>query len=183
MERKTSGAFVPLRRAWACQLCEPRCPQWRPDLCVCGWQVRDDTYRMVHRLQVQVQDFKLFVTKDSLHQQRRQLEGLRRRLRDAEASLQKLGFLAMLVNFLIGQNLVSAVQEEVTAFVTRTMKVLCAPCPRVAAAPRSCKGPAPRPGAQPCPGSGLGAPAHSAAFWPPSRRRMASGGRPSSGCS
>ncbi|KAJ6652297.1 hypothetical protein lerEdw1_012750, partial [Lerista edwardsae] len=91
--------------------------------CTCILElVRDDTYRMVHGLQVQVQDFKLYVTKDSLHHQRRQLEGLRRRLRDSEASLQKLGFLAMLVNLLIGQNLVSAVQEEVTAFVTRTMK-------------------------------------------------------------
>ncbi|XP_053163641.1 dynein heavy chain domain-containing protein 1 isoform X3 [Hemicordylus capensis] len=85
--------------------------------------VRDDTYRMVNGLQMRVQAYKLYLTKESLYQQRMQYEGLQRRLGEAESWLQRLGLLALLVNFLICQNLVSAVQEKVTAFVSHTMKV------------------------------------------------------------
>nr|XP_056714739.1 dynein heavy chain domain-containing protein 1 [Euleptes europaea] len=84
--------------------------------------VRDDTYKMVDELQARVQGQRLYVTKESLYQQRIESEGLQRRLREAESWLQKLGFLAPLVNFLICQTLVSIVQEEVTAFVTHTMR-------------------------------------------------------------
>ncbi|XP_015280495.1 PREDICTED: LOW QUALITY PROTEIN: dynein heavy chain domain-containing protein 1 [Gekko japonicus] len=86
--------------------------------------VREDTYKMVHGLQTQVQGQKLYVTKESLYQQRVESEGLRRRLQEAESWLQKLGFLALLVNFLICQSLVSIVQEEVTTFVSHTMQEL-----------------------------------------------------------
>ncbi|XP_060119766.1 dynein heavy chain domain-containing protein 1 [Heteronotia binoei] len=85
--------------------------------------VREDTYKMVHRLQTQVQGQKLYVTKESLYQQRMEAERLRQRLREAESWLQQLGFLALLVNFLICQNLVSIVQEEASTFVSRTMQV------------------------------------------------------------
>uniref|UniRef100_A0ACB8FFR5 Uncharacterized protein n=1 Tax=Sphaerodactylus townsendi TaxID=933632 RepID=A0ACB8FFR5_9SAUR len=84
--------------------------------------VRDDTYKMVDRLQEQVQGQKLYVTKESLYNQRMESERLQRRLQDAESWLQKLGFLALLVNFFICQNLVSIVQEELTTFVSRTMQ-------------------------------------------------------------
>ncbi|XP_061485744.1 dynein heavy chain domain-containing protein 1 [Rhineura floridana] len=84
--------------------------------------VRDDTYKMVRGLQMQVQSYKLYITKESLYQQRMQYEGLQRRLQEAESWLQRLGFLALLVNFLICQTLVSAMHEEVTAFVSHTMK-------------------------------------------------------------
>lgn len=79
---------------------------------------------MVHGLQTQVQNYKLYITKESLYNQRMQYERLQRRLQEAESWLQKLGFLALLVNFLICQTLVSVMQEELTTFVSCTMKVL-----------------------------------------------------------
>ncbi|XP_077197132.1 dynein heavy chain domain-containing protein 1 isoform X2 [Paroedura picta] len=84
--------------------------------------VREDTYKMVHGLQTRLQGQKLYVTQESLYQQRLESERLRQRLQEAELWLQQLGFLALLVNFLICQNLVSMVQEEVTSFVNHTMK-------------------------------------------------------------
>lgn len=86
-------------------------------------QVRDDTYKMVHGLQTQVQSYKLYITKESLYQQRVHHRDLERRLKEAEFWMQRLGSLAQLVNLLTCQNLVSIVQEEVTAFVSNVMKV------------------------------------------------------------
>ncbi|XP_033001694.1 dynein heavy chain domain-containing protein 1 [Lacerta agilis] len=84
--------------------------------------VRDDTYRMVRGLQQQVQSYKLYITKASLYKQRVDFEKLQNRLQIAEHWLQRLGFLALLVNLLLCQNLVSAMQEEVRAFIYDTMK-------------------------------------------------------------
>ncbi|XP_077782912.1 dynein heavy chain domain-containing protein 1 isoform X3 [Podarcis muralis] len=84
--------------------------------------VRDDTYRMVRGLQQQVQSYKLYITKASLYKQRIDFEKLQHRLQIAEHWLQRLGFLALLVNLLLCQNLVSAMQEEVRAFIYDTMK-------------------------------------------------------------
>lgn len=78
---------------------------------------------MVNGLQTQMQNYKLNITQVSLYHQRMQSETLQRHLREAESWLKRLGFLALLVNFLICQNLVSIVQQEVTAFVSNTMKV------------------------------------------------------------
>ncbi|XP_073183208.1 dynein heavy chain domain-containing protein 1-like isoform X1 [Lepidochelys kempii] len=85
--------------------------------------VRDDTYKMVHGLQTQVQSYKLYITKESLYQQRVHHRDLERRLKEAEFWMQRLGSLAQLVNLLTCQNLVSIVQEEVTAFVSNVMKL------------------------------------------------------------
>ncbi|KAH0625314.1 hypothetical protein JD844_033823 [Phrynosoma platyrhinos] len=90
----------------------------------CPLRVRDDTYKMVHGMQMKVQHYKLYLTKESLYYQRMQYEGLQRRLREAESWLGRLGVLALLVNFLICQTLVSAIQEDSMAFVNHTMKVL-----------------------------------------------------------
>ncbi|KAF7235156.1 Dynein heavy chain domain-containing protein 1 [Varanus komodoensis] len=84
--------------------------------------VRDDTYKMVHGLQMKVQSYKLYITKGSLYHQRMQYEELLRQLQEAESWLQRLGFLALLVNLLICQTLVSTMQEDATTFVERTMK-------------------------------------------------------------
>ncbi|XP_039385639.1 dynein heavy chain domain-containing protein 1 isoform X3 [Mauremys reevesii] len=84
--------------------------------------VRDDTYKTVHGLQTQVQRYKLYVTKESLYKQRVHYRDLERRLKEAEFWMQRLGSLAQLVNLLTCQNLVSIVQEEVTAFVSNVMK-------------------------------------------------------------
>ncbi|CAM5073482.1 unnamed protein product [Natator depressus] len=84
--------------------------------------VRDDTYKMVHGLQTQVQSYKLYITKESLYQQRVHHRDLERRLKEAEFWMQRLGSLAQLVNLLTCQNLVSIVQEEVAAFVSNVMK-------------------------------------------------------------
>ncbi|XP_074917982.1 dynein heavy chain domain-containing protein 1 [Chelonoidis abingdonii] len=84
--------------------------------------VRDDTYKTVHGLQTQVQRYKLYITKESLYKQRVQYRDLERRLKEAEFWMQRLGSLAQLVNLLTCQNLVSIVQEEVTAFVSNVMK-------------------------------------------------------------
>uniref|UniRef100_A0A8C4YEV1 Dynein heavy chain domain 1 n=1 Tax=Gopherus evgoodei TaxID=1825980 RepID=A0A8C4YEV1_9SAUR len=80
--------------------------------------VRDDTYKTVHGLQTQVQRYKLYITKESLYKQRVHYRNLERRLKEAEFWMQRLGSLAQLVNLLTCQNLVSIVQEEVTAFVS-----------------------------------------------------------------
>ncbi|XP_008121816.2 dynein heavy chain domain-containing protein 1 isoform X1 [Anolis carolinensis] len=84
--------------------------------------VRDDTYKMVHGMQTRVENYKLYITRESLYKQRMQFEGLQSRLREAESWLQRLGLLALLANFLICQTLVSAIQEDTVAFVGRTMK-------------------------------------------------------------
>ncbi|XP_034282242.1 dynein heavy chain domain-containing protein 1 isoform X2 [Pantherophis guttatus] len=84
--------------------------------------VRDDTYKMVHGLQMEVQGYKLYITKESPYQQRLQFERLQCRLREAESWLQKLGALALLVNFLICQTLISVMHQEVSAFVNCTMQ-------------------------------------------------------------
>ncbi|XP_044881349.1 dynein heavy chain domain-containing protein 1 isoform X10 [Mauremys mutica] len=84
--------------------------------------VRDDTYKTVHGLQTQVQRYKLYVTKESLYKQRVHYRDLERRLKEAEFWMQRLGSLAQLVNLLTCQNLVSIVQEEVTAFISNVMK-------------------------------------------------------------
>ncbi|XP_030402635.1 dynein heavy chain domain-containing protein 1 isoform X1 [Gopherus evgoodei] len=84
--------------------------------------VRDDTYKTVHGLQTQVQRYKLYITKESLYKQRVHYRNLERRLKEAEFWMQRLGSLAQLVNLLTCQNLVSIVQEEVTAFVSNVMK-------------------------------------------------------------
>uniref|UniRef100_H9GRX1 Dynein heavy chain domain 1 n=1 Tax=Anolis carolinensis TaxID=28377 RepID=H9GRX1_ANOCA len=79
--------------------------------------VRDDTYKMVHGMQTRVENYKLYITRESLYKQRMQFEGLQSRLREAESWLQRLGLLALLANFLICQTLVSAIQEDTVAFV------------------------------------------------------------------
>ncbi|XP_043359693.1 LOW QUALITY PROTEIN: dynein heavy chain domain-containing protein 1 [Dermochelys coriacea] len=84
--------------------------------------VRDDTYKMVHGLQIQAQSYKLYITKESLYLQRVHYRDLERRLKEAEFWMQRLGSLAQLVNLLTCQNLVSIVQEKVTAFVSNVMK-------------------------------------------------------------
>nr|XP_013814187.1 PREDICTED: dynein heavy chain domain-containing protein 1-like [Apteryx mantelli mantelli] len=84
--------------------------------------VRNDTYKMVHGLQTQVQGCRLYVSKESLYKQRVRYECLQNRLQQAESWLQRLGMLAKLTNFLICQNLVSIVQEEITAFVSNVLQ-------------------------------------------------------------
>lgn len=85
--------------------------------------MRDDTYKMVHGLQMEVQGYKLYITKESPYQQRLQFERLQCRLREAESWLQKLGALALLVNFLVCQTLISVMHQEVSTFVNCTMQV------------------------------------------------------------
>ncbi|XP_070605500.1 LOW QUALITY PROTEIN: dynein heavy chain domain-containing protein 1 [Erythrolamprus reginae] len=84
--------------------------------------VRDDTYNMVHELQMEVEGYKLYITKESPYRQRLQFERLQCRLREAESWLQKLGTLALLVNFLVCQALVSVVHQEASHFVNGTMQ-------------------------------------------------------------
>ncbi|XP_074839215.1 dynein heavy chain domain-containing protein 1-like [Carettochelys insculpta] len=84
--------------------------------------VRDDTYKLVHGLQTQVKSYKLYITKESLYQQRVHYRELEKRLKEAEFWMQRLGSLAQLVNLMTCQNLVSIVQEEITSFVSNIMK-------------------------------------------------------------
>ncbi|XP_013924316.1 PREDICTED: dynein heavy chain domain-containing protein 1-like [Thamnophis sirtalis] len=84
--------------------------------------VRDDTYKMVHGLQTEVQGYRLYITKESPYQQRLEFERLQCRLREAESWLQMLGTLAMLVNFLICQTLISVMHQEASSFVNFTMQ-------------------------------------------------------------
>ncbi|XP_026544182.1 dynein heavy chain domain-containing protein 1 [Notechis scutatus] len=94
-------------------------------LCLCTSileLVRDDTYKMVHGLQMEVQGYKLYITKESPYQQRLQFERLQCRLREAESWLQKLGVLAVLVNFLVCQTLISVMHEESSTFINCTMQ-------------------------------------------------------------
>nr|XP_060623170.1 dynein heavy chain domain-containing protein 1 [Anolis sagrei ordinatus] len=84
--------------------------------------VRKDTYKLVQRMQTSVESYKPYLSRKSLYKQRVQFERLQCRLQETESWLQRLGLLALLVNFLICQTLVSAIQEDVVAFVGRTMK-------------------------------------------------------------
>lgn len=100
-----------------------RVSQWLPLFCVWCRQVRDDTYKMVHGLQMEVQGYKLYITKESPYQQRVEFEGLQGRLREAESWLRELGALALLANFLVCQTLISVMHQEVSTFVNCTMQV------------------------------------------------------------
>ncbi|XP_039203890.1 dynein heavy chain domain-containing protein 1 isoform X2 [Crotalus tigris] len=94
-------------------------------LCLCTSileLVRDDTYKMVHGLQMEVQGYKLYITKESPYQQRVEFERLQCRLREAESWLRDLGALALLVNFLVCQTLISVMHQEVSTFVNCTMQ-------------------------------------------------------------
>lgn len=59
----------------------------------------------------------------SIYLQRVQLQNLEQKLRQAEAWLLKLGQLARLVDYMICQNLVSIIEEEITSFVANILQV------------------------------------------------------------
>ena len=59
----------------------------------------------------------------SVYLQKVQCEQLEQRLKQAEAWLLQMGQLARLVDYMICQNLVSIIEEEITSFVANVLQV------------------------------------------------------------
>ncbi|XP_037695568.1 dynein heavy chain domain-containing protein 1 [Choloepus didactylus] len=85
--------------------------------------VHEDTYQMRQGLQERVESCKRIRTgKGSIYLKRVQYQELELRLKQAETWLLQLGHLARLVDYMICQNLVSIVEEEITSFVDNILQ-------------------------------------------------------------
>ncbi|KAM9658950.1 dynein heavy chain domain-containing protein 1 [Trichechus inunguis] len=84
--------------------------------------VHKDTYHMQQGLQERVQSCKIGRNQGSIYLQRVQCQELEQRLKQAEAWLLQLGYLARLVDYMICQSLVSIVEEEITSFVANILQ-------------------------------------------------------------
>ncbi|XP_039074792.1 LOW QUALITY PROTEIN: dynein heavy chain domain-containing protein 1 [Hyaena hyaena] len=85
--------------------------------------VHEDTYHMQQGLQERVKNCKRIRTDQrSVYLQKVQGQQLEQKLRQAEAWLLQLGQLARLVYYMIGQSLVSIIEEEITSFVANILQ-------------------------------------------------------------
>ncbi|XP_042762000.1 dynein heavy chain domain-containing protein 1 isoform X17 [Panthera leo] len=85
--------------------------------------VHEDTYHMQQGLQERLKNCKRIRTDQlSVYLQKEQGQQLEQKLRQTEAWLLRLGQLARLVDHMIGQNLVSIIEEEITSFVANILQ-------------------------------------------------------------
>ncbi|XP_076969933.1 dynein heavy chain domain-containing protein 1 isoform X10 [Tamandua tetradactyla] len=95
-------------------------------LCLCSailQVVHEDTYHMQQGLQERVKCCKRIRTSQgSIYLKRVQYQELEQRLKQTETWLLQLGHLARLVDYMICQNLVSIVEEEITSFVANILQ-------------------------------------------------------------
>uniref|UniRef100_A0A8C9BU21 Uncharacterized protein n=1 Tax=Phocoena sinus TaxID=42100 RepID=A0A8C9BU21_PHOSS len=85
--------------------------------------IHEDTYHMQQGLQEQVKNCKRIRTgQGSLYLQRVQCQQLEQKLKQAEAWLLQMGQLARLVDYMICQNLVSIIEDEITSFVANILQ-------------------------------------------------------------
>nr|XP_033804381.1 dynein heavy chain domain-containing protein 1 [Geotrypetes seraphini] len=84
--------------------------------------VQDDSYKMVEVLKRQVQNPRPFEIKDPIYLQRILQNSVEKKFHEAQSCLQRLGNLAQLINHMICQNLVTVMQEEITAFVYKVIQ-------------------------------------------------------------
>ncbi|XP_072825494.1 dynein heavy chain domain-containing protein 1 isoform X3 [Vicugna pacos] len=85
--------------------------------------IHEDTYHMQQGLQERVKNCKRIRTgQGSVHLQREQCQQLEQKLQQAEAWLLQMGQLARLVDYMVCQNLVSIIEEEITSFVANILQ-------------------------------------------------------------
>ncbi|XP_061236540.1 dynein heavy chain domain-containing protein 1 isoform X3 [Bos javanicus] len=85
--------------------------------------IHEDTYHMQQGLQKRLKNCKRIRTdQTSVYLQKVQCEQLEQRLKQAEAWLLQMGQLARLVDYMICQNLVSIIEEEITSFVANILQ-------------------------------------------------------------
>ncbi|KAL6073385.1 hypothetical protein STEG23_013716, partial [Scotinomys teguina] len=85
--------------------------------------VHEDTYQMQQGLQERVQNWnRIRKGQGSIYLQRALCRHLEKKLKLAETWLLKLGKFARLINYMICQNLVSILEDEITSFVANTMQ-------------------------------------------------------------
>ncbi|XP_075827899.1 dynein heavy chain domain-containing protein 1 isoform X4 [Microtus pennsylvanicus] len=86
--------------------------------------VHEDTYQMQQGLQERVQNWnRIRKGQGSIYLQRVLCRNLEKKLKQAETWLLKLGKLARMIDYMICQNLVSILEEEITSFIANTMQV------------------------------------------------------------
>uniref|UniRef100_A0A8C8VX39 Dynein heavy chain domain-containing protein 1 n=1 Tax=Peromyscus maniculatus bairdii TaxID=230844 RepID=A0A8C8VX39_PERMB len=85
--------------------------------------VHEDTYQMQQGLQERVQNWnRIRKGQGSIYLQRVLCRHLEKKLKLAETWLLKLGKFARLIDYMICQNLVSILEDEITSFVANTMQ-------------------------------------------------------------
>ncbi|XP_057605338.1 dynein heavy chain domain-containing protein 1 [Hippopotamus amphibius kiboko] len=85
--------------------------------------IHEDTYYMQQGLQERVKNCKRIGThQGSVYLQRVQCQQLEQKLKQAETWLLQMGQLARLVDYMICQNLVSIIEEEITSFVANILQ-------------------------------------------------------------
>lgn len=88
------------------------------------WKVHEDTYQMQQGLQERVQNWnRIRKGQGSIHLQRVLYRHLEKKLKQAETWLLKLGKFARMIDYMIGQNLVSILEDEITSFIANSMQV------------------------------------------------------------
>lgn len=87
-------------------------------------QVHEDTYHMQQGLQERVQNCnRIRAGQGSLYLLKVQRQQLEEKLKQAEAWLLQLGKFARLVNYMICQNLVTILEDEISSFVANVLQV------------------------------------------------------------
>ncbi|CAH6792870.1 dynein heavy chain domain-containing protein 1 [Phodopus roborovskii] len=85
--------------------------------------VHEDTYQMQQGLQERVQNWnRIRKGQGSIYLQRVLCRHLEKKLKQAETWLMKMGKFARLIDYMICQNLVSILEEEITSFVANTLQ-------------------------------------------------------------
>lgn len=88
------------------------------------WKVHEDTYQMQQGLQERVQNWnRIRKGQGSIYLQRMLCRHLEKKLKQAETWLLKLGKFARMIDYMICQNLVSILEDEITSFIANTMQV------------------------------------------------------------
>ncbi|KAM7329095.1 hypothetical protein ACRRTK_010708 [Alexandromys fortis] len=86
--------------------------------------VHEDTYQMQQGLQERVQNWnRIRKGHGSIYLQRVLCRHLEKKLKQAETWLLKLGKFARMIDYMICQNLVSILEDEITSFIANTMQV------------------------------------------------------------
>nr|XP_048283628.1 dynein heavy chain domain-containing protein 1 isoform X3 [Myodes glareolus] len=86
--------------------------------------VHEDTYQMQQGLQERVQNWnRIRKGQGSIYLQRMLCRHLEKKLKQAETWLLKLGKFARMIDYMICQNLVSILEDEITSFIANTMQV------------------------------------------------------------
>ncbi|XP_076795999.1 dynein heavy chain domain-containing protein 1 isoform X2 [Arvicanthis niloticus] len=85
--------------------------------------IHEDTYQMQQGLQERVQNWnRIRKSRGSIYLQRTLCRHLEKKLKQAETWLLKLGKFARLIDYMICQNLVSILEDEISSFIVNTLQ-------------------------------------------------------------